>query len=447
MLCDVSDRHSEGMTRSWPKIVAWGSVSVVGLLLASLGVFFVRTGVTNADKWASTLGIFVGIIGLLLSTYSTWLTRRSLTYSRASPSVQSAWIDANRAGFLASPIGRLPAHVRGRDQIVREMSRLLRRPDGFTHVISGMGGTGKTTVALKLAETALKQNRAAWWISAGDSGGMRAELLDLARNLGATPDEIMAANQGITRPSDTLWKYLPVQRRWSLFLDNLDDLRDLEEGDGRNIGSGSGWIRPTKSGNVIVTSRNSRPSDWGNHAKVHEIRWLDPSFGAMLLRDQAPDAGTLDDAKALSQRLGGLPLALHHAGSYLASGLASEQSFTQYSSALEERFPEFMSQGRDSRSIVMMTWEVSLDLLHHRGHELARPILRILICGGTPGQRGSVGCFLSFLPFVAAVWAQWTAAGVRVERPQRSEDERTLTPARTAACWRGRDGRRGWARS
>ena len=45
----------------------------------------------------------------------------------------------------------------------------------------------------------------------------------------------------------------------------------------------------------------------------------------------------------------------------------------------------------------------------------------VLICEGTPGQRGSVGCFLRFRPFVVAVCVRWNRGRVKVKRPQRSE--------------------------
>jgi hypothetical protein len=47
---------------------------------------------------------------------------------------------------------------------------------------------------------------------------------------------------------------------------------------------------------------------------VHLVGWLDDAAGTHVLADLAPGAGPLKDAAELLRRMGGLPLALHHAG-------------------------------------------------------------------------------------------------------------------------------------
>ena len=64
----------------------------------------------------------------------------------------------------------------------------------------------------------------------------------------------------------------------------------------------------------------------GRHAELHAVGWLDAEHGAQMLRDLAPDSGSLRNAMVLSERLGGLPLALHNAGSQLASESVAEQT-------------------------------------------------------------------------------------------------------------------------
>ena len=61
-----------------------------------------------------------------------------------------------------------------------------------------------------------------------------------------------------------------------------------------------------------------------------------------MLQALAPHAGSEQEAMALSHRLGGLPLALHHAGSYLASPFTPENSFAAYRTALDKRFAQML---------------------------------------------------------------------------------------------------------
>ena len=114
---------------------------------------------------------------------------------------------------------------------------------------------------------------------------------------------------------------------------------------------------------------------------MHPVGWLDSAVGAQVLADLAPEAGPVGDAAALSDRLGGLPLALHHAGSQLASPFAAERTFAGYARALDERFGRLMGHGAaDDRAIVTRTWELSLDALASRGRPQARPLLQVLSC-------------------------------------------------------------------
>jgi len=56
-------------------------VIVGGLILLGLGAYFVVVGLDRADKIASVIGAFVGLLGLCLSGYALVLTRRGLPQS------------------------------------------------------------------------------------------------------------------------------------------------------------------------------------------------------------------------------------------------------------------------------------------------------------------------------------------------------------------------------
>src|SRR5262249_27536448 len=155
------------------------------------------------------------------------------------------------------------------------------------------------------------------------------------------------------------------------------DLGALTVG-GNDASGGAGWLRQSDAGLIVVTSRERDPQAWGRHTELHPVGWLDVATGAQVLVDLAPDAGPPEYAEVLSERLGGLPLALHHAGSQLASPFAAERTFGEYARALDERFGRLMGRGADDdRAIVTRTWELSLDALAARGRPQARPLLRV----------------------------------------------------------------------
>jgi tetratricopeptide (TPR) repeat protein len=204
-------------------------------------------------------------------------------------------------------------------------------------------------------------------------------LLGLAGELGASLERIGEAVAGRVNPSDLLWEQLSSTREWLLVLDNVDDPRLLDIGD-RAVRTGTGWLRPARSGLVLVTSRHSAAEAWGPTASVQRLPMLDAANGARLLRHLAPHGGGAQTARSLSMRLGGLPLALYIAGSYLAAPFTTERSFAAYERSLSDQFEMLMGRGNDDRTRVTTTFEMSLLALEAHGRQQARPLMRILAC-------------------------------------------------------------------
>lgn len=277
------------------------------------------------------------------------------------------------SAILRAPIGRLP-RVHGRDDLLRRLRRRLTGPDGGFHVLAGLGGVGKTTVALTLAERAQDEGRDVWWVSATDAQAVTSSLLALAAELGAPATEIEEARAGWRNPADVLWTRLGERTGWLLVLDNADDPHALEIA-GTPVRDATGWLRPTTSGLVLVTTRTVEQRVWGRCGRIHPVRCLDEDDGAKMLLDLAGHAGTPQQASVLARRLSGLPLALSHAGNHLASPFSSERTFPDYLLALDDRFPEVLGG-----TSVATTWEMSLDALARRGCGQARPLLRVLAC-------------------------------------------------------------------
>lgn len=65
-------------------MIIWVGVAVVGVVVIGLGVLMVGVGLDKADKLASVLGLFVGLVGLALSVFGTLLARRAPAARRQS---------------------------------------------------------------------------------------------------------------------------------------------------------------------------------------------------------------------------------------------------------------------------------------------------------------------------------------------------------------------------
>ncbi|OLR95069.1 NB-ARC domain-containing protein [Actinokineospora bangkokensis] len=247
---------------------------------------------------------------------------------------------------------------------------LVDSPRGRFAVVSGAGGMGKTTLAAIAAEHAQQQGVAVFWIRWRDEESMTAQMVEVARTLGLAGGTVAAAQQSGASVADVVWRHLETVTRWLLVLDNVDQPDALGAGD--PVASYRGWVRPGGGGLLLVTSRDRTAQTWGRDAERIELGSLSPQEGGQALLDLAPGAGTAEDARELAARLGGLPLALHAAGTALASPTARLRTFTAYQQALLDKSAQVLPEHPDitdrdtARTLIGHTWEVSLDQLATR---------------------------------------------------------------------------------
>ncbi|GAB3287445.1 tetratricopeptide repeat protein [Parasphingorhabdus pacifica] len=298
--------------------------------------------------------------------------------------------EPDRGPGLGSVEAPMPVHgVHGRDDVVAAVTGELRTGRSCV-VLYAAGGYGKTTIASRVVREAADDTEV-WWVDASSEHGLSEALREVATRAGANPEAVRQAWEGGASAPDLLWRQLDrLECRWLLVFDNADDARVL--GAGRPVPEGTGWLRvPGSRGSVLVTSRDGNPAAWGGRVSLRAVESLPEVAGARLLLERAPEAGSAERAEELSRRLGGLPLALHSAGRYLAvagampilPGLELPVDFDSYRDALDGRWPE-LTELPDSphppreREMLHRTWELSLDLLAERGHPLARPLLRLV---------------------------------------------------------------------
>jgi CRP-like cAMP-binding protein/tetratricopeptide (TPR) repeat protein len=296
---------------------------------------------------------------------------------------------------VAAPLGKLPAEVRGREGLTGELRRALRPYPwraGRAFVIAGMGGLGKSTVALTAARMARERGYRVWWVRAADTAQLTSGMLEVLRELGAPELVTVPVREGARTAPERAWKFLNGDhaggRRWMLVFDGADNPTVLAGADAGTPADGTGWLRPDPAGMVIVTTRIRDPRVWGTWVTLRELKPLDDEAGAEVLRDLAPEVADPGGhgARELSRRLGGLPLALHLAGAYLGSPFARWSTFAGYRAALDgvelpAALTDIEEQGAaDIHANVQRTWDLSLDALAAEGRPQARPLLLVLSC-------------------------------------------------------------------
>jgi tetratricopeptide (TPR) repeat protein len=294
--------------------------------------------------------IYVDLVGLDESTAATRLLA-GLAQGRAKPPGKRPFPGQVRAASGMGFPGRRPEvfgaparnpNFTGRADQLKALRRTLRRRRTGTTVrvgaVHGLGGVGKTQLALEYAHRYSANYDLVWWIPAEEPFAIPGRLALLARRLGL-PD---LPNQ--EEQLQLLWDELGGRERWLLVYDNATQPRDL-----------AAYRPPAGDGDVLVTSRNPA---WGGMAATLRMDVLSPDEAVTFLRARL---GRSDPAAPeLAAALGYLPLALEQAAAYLEQ---IPTSIADYLGLLRERAGELLRIGdpTDYPHTVATTWALSLE--------------------------------------------------------------------------------------
>ena len=185
----------------------------------------------------------------------------------------------------------------GRDDLLEAVRQgLLAGDRAAAQALRGMGGVGKTQLAIEYAHRFSADYDLAWWVSSGQSALIGEQFTALGAALGCVPP-----GAGVEGVRVAVLAELRERGRWLLVFDNAQALADI-----------TGWL--PGGGHVLITSREQR---WADVAATLEVDVLARAESVAMLRDRVA-ALTEPEADRLADELGDLPLAVAQAAGFMA---------------------------------------------------------------------------------------------------------------------------------
>jgi tetratricopeptide (TPR) repeat protein len=264
----------------------------------------------------------------------------------------------------------------GRDDLLDQLDRRLRA-GGTTAILPatlhGMSGIGKTQIATEYVYRHLQDYDLVWWVQAAQVAQIRAGLTALARAL-RLPGSI-EANTAVPAVREALRVGQPL-RRWLLVFDSAESPEDVRP-----------FFPSNGPGEILITSRNP---DWAGVARPLEVAVFRREESVELLRRRGPEIDD-EEADALAEKLGDLPLAIAQAAAWRAE---TGMPVSEYLRLFDEKVSEILdtSAPDDYDVSLAAAWNVSFDELETRSpasHQLLQvcaffapePISRNLFAG------------------------------------------------------------------
>ncbi|GAA4258984.1 hypothetical protein GCM10022255_081810 [Dactylosporangium darangshiense] len=209
--------------------------------------------------------------------------------------------------------------------------------------LHGLGGVGKTQVALEFAYRFAADYDLVWWISAEQPQLIRSSLAELGVELRLASGENMSDSVRIV--CDELRQGRPTSR-WLLIFDNVDEPEAVRE------------FIPLGAGHVLLTSRNQA---WNREARAIEIDVFTRDESVQFLTRRVPGIDRTE-AALVAERLGDLPLAVEQAAAWLT---ATGMPVSQYLELLDTQLLRMMDQNPPSgyNKTTAATWLLSLSKL------------------------------------------------------------------------------------
>ena len=275
------------------------------------------------------------------------------------------------------PIWNIPYlrndYFTGREEILAQLHTRFKANNTTAlsqrHAMSGLGGIGKTQIAVQYAHQHRQDYQAVLWARAESHKTLTSSFVEIATLLDLPQKD--EQDQTLTVNAVKCW--LQNNNGWLLILDNADEPKVVR-----------GFLPTIFDGHILLTTRAQA---LGGLAQRIEVDTFTPELGALFLLRRATIIAAADGlelaasedrriAMQISEELGGLPLALDQAGAYIEETACSLSDYLKsYRTRRTIMLNRRGNNAHDYPPSVATTWSLSFEQVEQ--NSAAADLLRL----------------------------------------------------------------------
>ncbi len=234
-------------------------------------------------------------------------------------------------------------HFSGRENILESIKEKFDNQIDLDKlfILTGLGGVGKTQIALEYIFRFQENYEVVWWIESEDSSMIIKSYNSLLIKLGLVDKEIEDVNEVVLMIS----KWASQNNNWLFVYDNASNIDELYD-----------YIPVTQNGNILITSRFV---DWDMIGHKYEVNVFNKVEAVDFIMNRTKSE--IDDGvEELIEELGYLPLALEQASAYILKHCISIIEYYKLYSEHQMKLFEKSHPVKYENSVAT-TWLITLD--------------------------------------------------------------------------------------
>ncbi|PLB46258.1 TPR-like protein [Aspergillus steynii IBT 23096] len=245
----------------------------------------------------------------------------------------------------------------GRDDILSKIDGAFsssKQTDSLrSFALYGMGGVGKTQIALRYANSSRDKFDAIFWVAADNLITIGQSFREIARSLSLIQSNTETDDNAVMLEVKS-W-LSSTKSRWLLIFDNADDLGVLKQP----------WPSST-NGCILLTSRDLTAA-FSLASEGCQVTPFDTASGSAALLNivglDPSTASNLETAETITSTLGGLPLALTQIGGFIVQRRIPLKDFLPLYNRSSARVDARGTVNMNYNHTLATVWEMSLSRL------------------------------------------------------------------------------------